>query len=207
MRQRTVVALVSVLVWCTGGSALAAPWMSSLVFGFPVSFEECRNRVARSLSDQGYGDTRDFGNGWLGFTPTHSVSVACIHGVDQTVVNLVMASAGDHLPERDRLADAIRGGGGGRFESRHLSVTVRSEGMVVVAWRDTPGNATDWVSIQPIGAPDDTYGATWSYTESAASGSKEFGPLAAGEYEVRLYHDWPSGGFTVQERLRIRVGS
>ena len=184
--------------------AAAAPWMSTVVFGLPISFEDCRTRVASALASQGYGDTRDFGNGWLGFTATHSAPVGCIHGDGETVVSIVVASDGDNTAQRDRLAAAVRGDT--QTESRHLQVSFAPGGGVVVSWRDTPGNAQDWVSIRPLGAPDDEYGATWSYTEGARAGSRGFGPLPPGEYEVRLYHDWPNGGFTVQERLRFRVG-
>lgn len=76
-------------------------------------------------------------------------------------------------------------------ESTHLHVTRSPAGEVVVHWRETPGN--------------DSYGSTWTYTQGQRSGSRDFGRLPPGEYEVRLYHDWPNGGFNVQERIRFRV--
>jgi hypothetical protein len=182
----------------------AAPWMSTRVFGLPISFEECRSRVSRALAAEGYGKTRDFGNGWLGFTESHSVSAGCIHGSGETVVSLVVASESDNLRELDRLTALIRGDGGS-VSGKHLSVDL-ADGGIIVHWKDTPGNAQDWVSVQPVGSADDSYGAIWAYTQGQRSGSRSFGSLAPGEYEVRLYHDWPNGGFTVRERLRFRVG-
>ena len=90
--------------------------------------------------------------------------------------------------------------------SPHLGVTFGINGDVVVSWRDTPGNAQDWVSVVHAGTPDDTYESTWAYTGGQRSGSYHAGRLEPGEYEARLYLDWPAGGYQVVERVRFRVG-
>ncbi len=89
--------------------------------------------------------------------------------------------------------------------SERLSVAVSADGDVIVSWRDTPGNSSDWVSVIRAGAPDDVYKSTWTYTGGDRSGSYDVGRLASGEYEARLYLDWPSGGYRVADRLRFRV--
>jgi hypothetical protein len=91
-------------------------------------------------------------------------------------------------------------------ESRNLRVTVSAAGDATVSWRDTPGNQTDWVSVVPVGTVDNTYGSTWTYTSGQRSGSYTAMRLSPGEYEARLYLNWPSGGYTVVDRLRFRVG-
>lgn len=87
------------------------------------------------------------------------------------------------------------------LHSVHLSVTVNAAGEVTVTWRDTPGNAGDWVSVVRAGAPDDTYESTWTYTSGQPAGSYDVGRLAPGAYEARLYLDWPRGGYLVVDRV------
>ena len=185
-------------------AAAAPPWMSASVFALQVSFDECRSRVASALAAEGYGGTRDFGNGWLGFTATHSASVGCIHGDGETVVVITVASEGDNTAQRDRLGALLRKSAAGA-EGRYVAVERGAEGNVVVRWREMPGNENDWISVQPAGAADDSYGATWTYTAGKREGTYDAGKLAPGDYEVRVYFNWPDGGFTVQERVRFRV--
>jgi hypothetical protein len=94
---------------------------------------------------------------------------------------------------------------GGLFESRYLEVALGANGDVIVTWQDTPGNGSDWVSVVHAGAPDTTYESTWAYTDGQRSGSYNAGRLAPGEYEARLYLDWPRGGYQVVDRVRFRV--
>jgi hypothetical protein len=203
-RERWIAAAVLVAAAAAAGAA-AAPSMSAIVFGLPISFEHCRGRVASALATEGYADSRDFGNGWLATTSTHSAAVSCIEGDGETVISLVVASEGDTVTSRDRLVALLKAGQE-LTESAHLGVTVSPEGEVVAHWKDTPGNAQDWVAVRPVGSPDDSYGEAWAYTEGRRSGSKHFGRLPPGSYEVRLFHDWPRGAYAVQERLRFRVG-
>ena len=91
------------------------------------------------------------------------------------------------------------------IQSQHLSVTFGTNGDVLVTWRDTPGNAQDWVSVVHAGVPDDTYESTWTYTGAQRFGSYNAGRLAPGDYEARLYLDWPNGGYQVVDRVHFRV--
>lgn len=90
-------------------------------------------------------------------------------------------------------------------ESQNLQVSVSRDGSVVVVWRDTPGNSQDWVSVVRAGTPDDSYESTWAYTAGVRSGRYEAGRLAPGDYEARLYLDWPAGGYRVVDRVYFRV--
>lgn len=75
---------------------------------------------------------------------------------------------------------------------------------IEVAFSDLPGNAKDWITIVPVGTPDDQYGE-WFYTDGKRSGTQAFAGLAPGEYEVRTYFNWPDGGYTPRLRTRFTV--
>jgi hypothetical protein len=45
----------------------------------------------------------------------------------------------------------------------------------------------------------------WWYAAGQKSGGRNIGKLPAGEYQVRVYFDWPQGGYTVQSRLPFAV--
>lgn len=75
---------------------------------------------------------------------------------------------------------------------------------IVVNYRDFPGNSQDWLTIVPVNYPDDRY-EEYYYTQGDKSGQFRFSPLLPGEYEVRSYFDWPSGGYTVQDRFPFVV--
>lgn len=77
---------------------------------------------------------------------------------------------------------------------------------ITVTYQNLPGNSQDWITVIAASAADNTYGE-WTYTHGKTSGQHVFGGLQPGQYEVRLYFDWPAGGYTVQDRLRISVGS
>lgn len=58
---------------------------------------------------------------------------------------------------------------------------------IVVTWSNLPGNATDWVSIAPLGSSETTV-TRWVYTGGAASGSFAFEvPATGGTYVARAY--------------------
>ncbi|MFH1090664.1 MAG: hypothetical protein V1742_03740, partial [Pseudomonadota bacterium] len=77
--------------------------------------------------------------------------------------------------------------------------------LFTVGWSGTPGNAQDWITVVPAGTPLNQWGA-WTYLKGQTSGVFQVGGLAPGNYELRLYYDWPKGGFNVIERLSFRAG-
>ncbi len=76
---------------------------------------------------------------------------------------------------------------------------------VVVHYRGLPGNPQDWITVVHADESDDRYGA-WLYTEGATSGTATFDDLAPATYEVRVYLDWPAGGYEVVSRYPFTVG-
>lgn len=75
---------------------------------------------------------------------------------------------------------------------------------ITITWSGLPGNSHDWMTLVPVGTSDSTYGE-WFYTEGRRSGSHTFGPQEPGDYEVRVYFNWPDGGYVVQKRIKIKV--
>ncbi len=75
---------------------------------------------------------------------------------------------------------------------------------VAVTWFKTPGNQQDWITVVKVGTADTAWGK-WTYLKGAKSGKYEVKGLAAGDYEARLYYDYPKGGFKVIERLLFTV--
>lgn len=79
----------------------------------------------------------------------------------------------------------------------------RSEG-ITVTWSGLPGNSHDWITLVPVGTSDSTYGE-WFYTDGRRSGSHTFAAQEPGDYEIRVYFNWPDGGYVVQKRIKIKV--
>lgn len=75
---------------------------------------------------------------------------------------------------------------------------------VKVDYTGLPGSQYDWITLVEESAPEDSYGE-WFYTYGKKSGSYTFKNVQPGTYEVRLYYDWPSGGYQVQGRIKITV--
>jgi TolB-like protein len=75
---------------------------------------------------------------------------------------------------------------------------------VTVKYKGLLGNQYDWITLVEETTSDDKYGE-WFYTYGKTSGSYTFKNVPPGNYEVRLYYDWPSGGYQVQGRIKITV--
>jgi hypothetical protein len=76
---------------------------------------------------------------------------------------------------------------------------------VTVTYSNLPGNDQDWISVIPASEPDDTYGSEWFYTGGETEGTYTFEGLAPGEYEVRVYFNWPEGDYEVQDRYSFTI--
>jgi hypothetical protein len=95
-----------------GGSAPAPPppFISTFSLGLPISWEECRTRVSRALTAEGFQNPRDFGNGWEAWARGGAVSIACLAGGAQTILTVVTTGPEgfDLIGERTRLVDRIK---------------------------------------------------------------------------------------------------
>lgn len=76
---------------------------------------------------------------------------------------------------------------------------------VPVRFEYLSGHEQDWLTIVPKGTPADEYGEVF-YTKGANRGVHVFQGLPeTGDYEIRVYHDWPLGGYEIKARRLIRV--
>lgn len=90
---------------------------------------------------------------------------------------------------------------------RTVKASYAANESIVVEFANLPGNPSDWVSLAKQGAPTDQYEAgRWAYTNGERSGSRTFTSLPAGQYEARVYFNWPTGGTTIQARYAFTVG-
>ena len=68
---------------------------------------------------------------------------------------------------------------------------------VVIRYSGLPGNQYDWITLVAASNSDSTYGE-WFYTQGQKEGTHTFAAQYPGDYEVRMYLDWPAGGYIVQ---------
>jgi len=95
----------------------------------------------------------------------------------------------------------------GQVRGQHLSLpsaVIPPGSPVELSWFDTPGNQQDWLTVVPVGTPDDKWG-NWTYTKGRRSGTFTITNLSPGNYEARLYYNWPAGKFKVIERLKFTI--
>ena len=68
-----------------------------------------------------------------------------------------------------------------------------------------PGNTQDWLTLVASDAAADSFGE-WSYTNGVTDGAFTFtAPGAPGAYEIRVYFDYPNGGYEIQASLAVTV--
>lgn len=84
------------------------------------------------------------------------------------------------------------------------SETVRTGQPVVVNVSELPGNPQDWVTLIKAARPDAEFGL-YKYTNGLHEGTWRFTAGSPGDYEVRVYYDWPKGGYAVQARASITI--
>ncbi len=69
------------------------------------------------------------------------------------------------------------------------------------------GSSTDWLTLVKADAPTNTWGE-WTYTQGVTSGNWSFrAPAQPGSYEIRVYLDYPRGGFDVVARATVTVAN
>lgn len=94
-----------------------------------------------------------------------------------------------------------------RHDGDHIALT-REEFIageeILIRWKDLPGGFGDWIAVVPADDPDNSWG-NWWYTRDHPDAEHTITIPTAGEYEVRVYFDWPAGGYNVQSRLRFTV--
>lgn len=83
--------------------------------------------------------------------------------------------------------------------------TTVSPGKVFTVTYTAPGYQGDWIAMYAATAKNEAYGE-WHYLEGKTSGTLTFtAPLQPGEYELRMFQDWPAGGYTDIAKSKITV--
>jgi hypothetical protein len=68
-----------------------------------------------------------------------------------------------------------------------------------------PGNPQDWLTLVKVDAPASEFGE-WFYTKGVTEGSWTFSvPKRPGNFEVRVFFDYPAGGQPMHARAPIEV--
>lgn len=92
-------------------------------------------------------------------------------------------------------------------QTKHIK-TVKSTYLVnetiSIEYFGLPGNNQDWISLVDASKPDNVFGE-WFYTQGKKSGSHTFKALPVGNYEIRVYYNWPTGQYVVHDRFSITV--
>ncbi len=200
--------LAALLAAFLAAPAAAAPALSRGEQYLGISMAECLSRAEAALAAEGYAAWGSApSNGRWGAKGIHSAVVLCNDARDgQQVVNIVVASeSGDgNVPgaERVRLQQRMEGATS-NCSGRLVAVEVRGDGLLV-SWQGLPGNPQDWLALAVAGAAPNSHG-DWFYTESARSGSKLRARPQPGDYELRVFFNWPAGEYKVQDCVRFRV--
>jgi len=97
-------------------------------------------------------------------------------------------------------------------ETRELTLTVfpssvKSGDQIRLTFQGAPGNLGDWITLVPVQSPAEFYGE-WYFLGGNRRGELSFrAPEKEGDYEFRLFADWPAGGHDVLSTSNVvRVG-
>ena len=76
---------------------------------------------------------------------------------------------------------------------------------IIIKIKNLPGNPKDWLTLVKVDAPASKFGE-WSYTKGVTEGTWTFSaPKRPGDYEVRVFFDYPAGGETIHARAAVKV--
>ncbi|MCP4287144.1 MAG: hypothetical protein GY792_22315, partial [Gammaproteobacteria bacterium] len=76
---------------------------------------------------------------------------------------------------------------------------------VIIKIKNLPGNPQDWLTLVKVDALASKFGE-WSYTKGVTEGTWTFSaPKRPGDYEVRVFFDYPAGGETIHARAAVKV--
>lgn len=92
----------------------------------------------------------------------------------------------------------------GQYTLRTDKDTYAPNEKLIVQYAGLPNTPGNWIAIAKKGDADSSYGQ-WTFTGDKTSGSWEILAPPAGEYEARLYLNWPAGGYNVAARYPFRV--
>jgi len=84
---------------------------------------------------------------------------------------------------------------------------IRPGSKFKVRFSGVPGNKQDWITVVSSKAPKETYGE-WFYLNEKKEGEVEFTtPTEPGPYDIRIYYNWPDGGYEIQQSIQFLVSA
>jgi hypothetical protein len=123
------------------------------------------------------------------------------------IYDLRMNDTDDGGSEVASVTFAVEGGSSGQASGVNLRTLKRTYAVgepVDIEFSGLPGYSQDWITVVPATAPDNSQGE-WFYAGGMKSGIHTFSGLQPGSYEVRVYFDWPSGGYDIKARYAFTV--
>ncbi len=76
---------------------------------------------------------------------------------------------------------------------------------IQVSFSGLPATGQDWIALSAVGHKPDEYFDMKMLEGRPKTGTHSFTGLPEGDYEVRVYTNWPDGGYTVAAKTGIRV--
>lgn len=76
---------------------------------------------------------------------------------------------------------------------------------IQVSFSGLPATGQDWIALSAVGHKPDEYFDMKMLEGRPKTGTHSFTGLPQGDYEVRVYTNWPDGGYTVAAKTGIRV--
>jgi hypothetical protein len=131
-----------------------------------------------------------------------------IHGKKPgvTIISFLDDNTGTFYQVEVTVKDPTEGGAGGGEGSfiKTEKLVYSPDQQILVKYFGLPGNKHDWITIVKVDTADNQF-AEWFYTEGKVTGDHLFKGLPAGNYEARLYFNWPEGKYQVKSRYRFTV--
>lgn len=90
----------------------------------------------------------------------------------------------------------------------HLAVsrsTVPEGEQVEARFSNLPEQGTNWIALAAADHAPDQYFDLAMLESGTLSGSHRFKPLPAGAYQVRLYLNWPDGGYAIEDAVDVTI--
>jgi len=85
--------------------------------------------------------------------------------------------------------------------------SVKPGDEITLTFQGAPGNLDDWITLVPVEAAKELYGERYSLGGKREGQLSFMVPEREGDYEFRLFADWPAGGYEVLARSNVvRVG-
>jgi len=78
---------------------------------------------------------------------------------------------------------------------------------IAVQFTNLPAKGQDWLAVSSISHSPEQYFELVMLEGKPTNGSLSFKPLPVGEYEVRLYTDWPNGGYEIVAASKFVVAT